>query len=144
MRLAIILLYTTGIRRGELLRLTPGDYDSSAQTLLIRASKFHKSRLLPLPGDVAAEIAQFLQLHQSLGLGAETPLLCGPYGKSDQAYSGYQLRKNLGRLLSLTEIKKADCRFIPRKLGGKEAYYNMQLIHRHCHDIKTKSDPDEW
>ncbi|MGH9845588.1 MAG: tyrosine-type recombinase/integrase, partial [Blastocatellia bacterium] len=60
-RLAIILLYTTGIRRGELLRLIPRDYDPSAETLLIRASKFHKSRLLPLPGDVAADVDQFLR-----------------------------------------------------------------------------------
>jgi integrase len=112
-RLAIILLYTTGIRRGELLRLTPRDYDPSAQTLEIRASKFHKSRLLPLPGDVAAEVVQFLQLHQAVGLGAEIPLLCGPYGKPDRAYSSFQLRKNMGLLLSLAKIKKTDGR-LPR------------------------------
>jgi integrase/recombinase XerD len=52
-RLAIILLYTTGIRRGELFRLKPQDYDAGNHTLLIQASKFHKSRLLPLPDDVA-------------------------------------------------------------------------------------------
>jgi RNA-directed DNA polymerase len=33
---------------------------------------------------------------------------------------------------------------IPRNLGGKDAYYNLQLIHRHCHDVKTTSDPNEW
>jgi integrase/recombinase XerD len=37
-RLAIILLYTTGMRRGELLRLTPRDYDPMAETLLMRFS----------------------------------------------------------------------------------------------------------
>jgi hypothetical protein len=47
-RLAIVLLYTSGLRRGELVRLTVGDYDPHEQTLLIRASKFHKSRRLPL------------------------------------------------------------------------------------------------
>jgi integrase/recombinase XerD len=109
-RLAIILLYTTGIRRGELLRLTPRDYDSSAETLLIRASKFHKSRLLPLPDDVAAEVARFLQRHRAVGLGADSPLLCGPYRK-DRAYSGFQLRNNIGVLLSLAEIKKSNGRW---------------------------------
>jgi integrase len=45
-RLAIVLLFTTGIRRGELLRLTLGDYNRRDATLLIRESKFYKSRLL--------------------------------------------------------------------------------------------------
>jgi integrase len=112
-RLAIVLLYTTGIRRGELLRLTPGDYDPSAETLLIRASKFHKSRLLPLPGDVAAEVAQFLPLHRAAGLAEDVSLLCGPYKKHDQAYSSTQLRKNLDLLLSLAAVKKNDGR-LPR------------------------------
>jgi integrase len=96
-----------------LLRLTPRDYDPAAERLLIRASKFHKSRLLPLPSDVAAEVAQFLQLHQAVPLAAEVPLLCGPYGGHDRAYSSTQLRKNLALLLSLAEIKKTDGR-LPR------------------------------
>jgi RNA-directed DNA polymerase len=29
---------------------------------------------------------------------------------------------------------------IPRILGGKEEYRNLQLLHRHCHDIKTTKD----
>ena len=48
MRLAIVLLYTTGMRRRELIRLTVGDYDTREHTLLIRESKFHKSRLIPV------------------------------------------------------------------------------------------------
>jgi len=48
-----------------------------------------------------------------------------------------------GLLFQWDDLIEID-HIIPRKLGGKEAYYNMQLIHRHCHDIKTKSDPDEW
>ena len=48
-RLAIVLLYTTGLRRGELLRLTLEDYDGQQDILTIHTSKFHKSRILPLP-----------------------------------------------------------------------------------------------
>ena len=50
-RLALVLLYTTGLRRGELLRLTVGDYDPEGRKLLVRESKFHKSRLLRLSVD---------------------------------------------------------------------------------------------
>jgi len=56
-RLAIVLLNTTGLRRGELLRLRIGDYDPRQQTLFVRLSKFHKSRYLPLSADTAQEIA---------------------------------------------------------------------------------------
>ena len=59
-RLGIVLLYTAGLRRGELVRLTIGDYDPAAQTLAIRASKFHKSRVVPLAPDGAQEIARYL------------------------------------------------------------------------------------
>jgi RNA-directed DNA polymerase len=29
---------------------------------------------------------------------------------------------------------------IPRALGGKDAYVNWQILHRHCHDRKTAGD----
>jgi len=29
---------------------------------------------------------------------------------------------------------------IPKSKGGKEVYENLQLLHRHCHDVKTASD----
>lgn len=29
---------------------------------------------------------------------------------------------------------------IPKALGGKDEYKNLQLLHRHCHDEKTKLD----
>ncbi|MFZ1006697.1 MAG: tyrosine-type recombinase/integrase, partial [Candidatus Sulfotelmatobacter sp.] len=59
-RLAIILLFTTGIRRGELLGLTLGDYDRRESTLLIRETKFYKSRLLPINDGIADEIDRYL------------------------------------------------------------------------------------
>ena len=29
---------------------------------------------------------------------------------------------------------------IPRALGGKDEYLNLQLLHQHCHDEKTRYD----
>ena len=28
----------------------------------------------------------------------------------------------------------------PRKAGGKDQYENLQVLHKHCHDVKTKTD----
>ena len=29
---------------------------------------------------------------------------------------------------------------IPRKAGGNDYYENLQVLHKHCHDVKTKTD----
>ncbi|MDJ0724860.1 MAG: group II intron reverse transcriptase/maturase [Prochloraceae cyanobacterium] len=46
--------------------------------------------------------------------------LCGLYFRED----------------SLIEIDH----IIPKAVGGKDKYDNLQALHRHCHDVKTKSD----
>ena len=76
-RLAIVLLSTTGLRRGELTRLTVGDYDPPQRTLAIRESKFHKSRLVPLSADTAREVEHLIEIRgrRRLPAAAETPLL---------------------------------------------------------------------
>lgn len=108
-RLAIILLHTTGLRRGELLRLTRADYNRSEQTLTIRTSKFHKSRILPLPDDVAMEIKKYLKMQQSVHprLPADSPLIYSAYC-GGRPYSSTQLRKNLHILFNLAGIEKDD------------------------------------
>jgi integrase/recombinase XerD len=104
-RLAIVLLFTTGIRRGELLRLTLGDYDRRTTTLLIRESKFHKSRLLPLNDDIAEEIGRYLRARalRKLPLSSDTALLWNAT-KGGRAYSSVGLRSCLRRLLRKCSI----------------------------------------
>jgi RNA-directed DNA polymerase len=29
---------------------------------------------------------------------------------------------------------------IPRALGGEDTFHNLQLLHRHCHDVTSASD----
>ena len=110
-RLAIILLYTTGIRRGELLRLTRANYNPVEQTLAIHSSKFYKSRILPLPNNVAMEVESFLKKHRSVRprLPDDSPLILNPRC-GGQAYSGTGLTTNLRMLFTLTGIKKPDGR----------------------------------
>jgi integrase/recombinase XerD len=140
MRLAIILLYTTGLRRGELLGLSAQDYDASAGTLLIRASKFHKSRLLPLAGDVAAEVTQFLELRAAFHppLPAVAPLISNPYC-GGRAYSGPQLRQNLNILLNLAGIEKPDGR-LPRIHDFRFSFAVNALVrwYRNGADVQAK------
>lgn len=111
-RLAVVLLYTTGLRSGELLRLTRVDYHPLEQTLTVEASKFHKSRILPLPGDVALEVETFLKKSKSIypRLCDNSPLIFSPYRK-DRAYNPTQLKNNLDILFNLAGVRKSDGRF---------------------------------
>ena len=38
-----------------------------------------------------------------------------------------------------TDIIEVD-HIVPRSVGGKDTYENIQLLHRHCHDVKTAED----
>ena len=51
-----VRLYFTGLRSGEVLRLTTGDVDLVGRVLRVRDTKFGKSRLVPLASDVAARL----------------------------------------------------------------------------------------
>lgn len=87
-RLAIILLSTTGIRIGELLRLTLKDINLDEATLMIQSAKFHKSRIIPLSPSTTLELKEYLTLRQTRHLPMETNShliwnsWSGPQGKS--------------------------------------------------------------
>jgi integrase len=105
MRLAVVLLYTAGLRRGELVRLVLSDYDPAARTLLIRASKFHKSRVVALSKDAAGELEQFLKARRPLSHAADAPLLVTWRRSAVRAYSDGGLGQALRRLFRSTGIR---------------------------------------
>ncbi len=82
LRLAILLLYTAGLRRGELVRLTLGDVDAQRGVLFIRDSKFHKSRWVPLSASVRSELRRYLDARRRAGFDtrAKAPLICHTRG----------------------------------------------------------------
>jgi integrase/recombinase XerD len=107
-RLAIILLFTTGIRRGELLNLTIGDYNRRESTLRIRQAKFYKSRLLPINTGIADEIDRYLRARtkRKLSVSPDMALIWNP-SWGGGAYSGTSLRRSLQPLLQKCSIVTA-------------------------------------
>lgn len=111
-RLAIVLLYTTGLRRGELTRLKIKDYDAQAHTLLVRESKFHKSRYLPLSPSTSQEIDYYLQIREqrNFSVSAETPLVWNGYGKG---FTGQGIWGGIRLLYRIADIRTRDG-YLPR------------------------------
>ena len=61
-RTLLLLLYGTGMRIGETLRLLGGDVDLGAGVITVRGTKFYKSRLVPLGPDVQAQLRSYLAM----------------------------------------------------------------------------------
>lgn len=139
-RLAIVLLYTTGLRRGELLRLRIGDYDPQQRTLFVRPSKFHKSRYLPLSADTTQEITTYLHIrrHHHLPLSPETPMIWNR-GQNGKAYSGGGLGQGLRALFRQAEIHTPQGR-LPRLHDIRHSFAVNALLrwYRTGDDIQTK------
>lgn len=111
LRLAIVLLYTAGLRRGELLRLTLADADPTAGVLRIRESKFHKSRFVPLSLDAGRELRAYLRqrLVLPLSMAPDSPLLCN-CTRGLRAYTGTGLSRGLQLLFRSANVQSTDGR----------------------------------
>ncbi len=109
-RLAIVLLYTLGLRRSEVVRLVISDYDPVERTLLVRASKFHKSRLVALSRTAADELERFLRARRRLAHSADAPLLVSNH-RGLHTYSSASFGHSMRRLFRLADIRMRDGRF---------------------------------
>jgi integrase len=109
LRLATVLLYTAGLRRGELLHLQLGDVNALDAVLRVRESKFHKSRWVPLSKDAGAELRVYLRRRQhQWGVSAPTqPLLC--HGtRHCHGYTGTGLSTGLQELVESANVRGWD------------------------------------
>jgi integrase len=139
-RLAIVVLYTTGLRRGELVSLTLSDYDAGQRTLLIRESKFHKSRVVPLSRDGAGEIDRLLEHRrtQRLPLTPDSHLLWNR-SRGGNAYTGAGLHHVLHTLFRSTQIRTEHGR-VPRVHDFRHAFAITALLrwYRAGVDVQAK------
>jgi integrase/recombinase XerD len=60
-RTLLLLLYGTGLRIGEAIRLKRRDVDLSEAILTVRETKFYKSRLVPVGSDLAKVLQAYFQ-----------------------------------------------------------------------------------
>jgi len=108
-RAAIVILYTTGLRRGELVRLTLGDYDETARVFHVRRTKFDKSRLVPLSADTALELQRYLKARRHFGAprDGDAPLLVHNHGGRFRSYTGGGFGELLRKVIRMAGIRTA-------------------------------------
>lgn len=137
-RLAVVLLWTTGLRRGELVRLTLSDYDPAERTLRIRATKFHKSRLVPLSADAAAEMESYLQVRRKLPHAADAPLLCNR-ARGLRPYTGAGFAQGLRQLFRCAGLRTASGE-LPRAHDLRHSFAHQALLrwYRAGVDVQAK------
>jgi site-specific recombinase XerD len=71
---ALLLLYATGLRIREGLRLRLRDVDLDAHTLLIRETKFFKTRIVPFSPTLAQALRAYLEERRVADTGPDAPL----------------------------------------------------------------------
>lgn len=85
------LLYSTGLRISEAMKLTLEDVDLKRCVLTIRETKFKKSRYVPISSSAAKALADFLDKRQRVGYSTdpETPVFIN--ANTGRAYGTVQI-----------------------------------------------------
>jgi integrase/recombinase XerD len=96
------LLYSTGLRIGEALKLTIGDVDLKRRLIQVREAKFKKSRYVPISQSAADHLAGYLHRRRKAGFptSSNSPVFVGPrggnYGKSTIATIFLEIVRKIG------------------------------------------------
>jgi len=80
-RTIFALLYGLGLRVGEVSRLRIGDLDFQRRLLVIKETKFYKSRLAPFGPRIESLLKDFVQARDLASLPADTPLFSFRQGR---------------------------------------------------------------
>lgn len=137
-RVAVVLLYTAGLRSGELRRLQVEDVEEAAAVLRIRESKFHKSRLVALSKSAQAEVQRYLRRRATFAMHSPDrgPFLCNRYRGGICAYSAPGFEGLIRRLFKFAAVTDREGRR-PRVHDLRHSFAVQSLIQAY----RTQGDP---
>jgi site-specific recombinase XerD len=111
-RIAVVLLYTAGLRMSELLRLEVTDIEDHMRILRVRESKFHRSRLVPLSLSAQREVQRYLRTRGRFcpEQSDRGPFLCNRKDGDLHGYSKPGIGCLVRRLFDRANVRDAEGR----------------------------------
>lgn len=137
-RTLLLLLYGAGLRFSEATRLTLADIDPVQAVLAIRATKFYKTRLVPVGPQLARVLDGYMHLRERAGLArGETALLLSNRDGSQLASSTVHAAFDALRRIAGVH-GTASGRQIPRlhDLRHSFAVHSLTAWYRHGADVQ--------
>lgn len=110
----LVLAYCAGLRRSELAHLNLGDVDLRCGTITIRETKFFKTRILPLPDSVMAEMRAYLDARRRAEAPQEPQSGLFWHDQGNARYSPAAIGWLLVDILRRAELKPRRGRTGPR------------------------------
>jgi len=134
-RIATVLLYTAGLRSGELRRLKVEDIEDEGTVMRIRESKFHKSRLVPLSSSAQGEVQRYLRRRATFATGSpdKGPFLCNRSRPGVCAYSAPGFESMMRRLYKAAAVRDLEGR-MPRVHDLRHSFAVQSLIQSYRSD----------
>ncbi len=128
LRALLLLLYAAALRLSEALHLTLADVDLPAALLTIRDTKFYKTRLVPLGGDLCRAMQQYAEhrQHGHVPQNAESAFLIGRTGRP---LLDRTVRAAFAQLRRYAGISRSDgARYQPRLHDLRHAFVGHRLM----------------
>jgi integrase len=112
-RTFILLLYGTGLRLSEAISLTLDDVDLNQAILIIRNTKFHKTRLVPMGKQLTQILLDYAtwRKQKKYAVNPEAPFFVGRNGK---AINGYNVQDAFELIRKKAGILRTDTSQQPR------------------------------
>jgi site-specific recombinase XerD len=128
LRVMLLVMYGTGMRRGEVLSLVLDDVDLSSRLLTVRDTKFFKSRLVPIGPHLAAELDEYIRQRRRLPCadGQKSSFFVTRRGKriDDRC-----LNENFRKLCELAGVRReSTARYQPRLHDLRHTFAVHRLV----------------
>lgn len=152
-RVCITLLYSSGLRIGELLNLRPKDLDFERAVIKIVKGKGRKDRYVPMAESIKPMLFNYLHTYRP-----ESYLISG--GSQKQKYTQASVRKFLYKYCRLAQIQKKvtphtlrhsyathllesgmDIRYIQELLGHSKPETTMIYTHVRSEELRKLTNP---
>lgn len=121
----LLLLYATGLRIGEALRLRLGDVDLEADTILVRETKFGKSRVVPFSPALGEAFRVYLKERLVATIAPNAPFFINYEGRS---YSVDKFSEVFRTLLPAADITRVAGKRGPRVYDVRHTFALTRVL----------------